>query len=55
MVGIGKSLGFLIVAEGVETKQQADFLKLIGCTHAQGYLYGKPMPLEAMKKLMMEE
>ena len=55
MVGIGKSLGFLIVAEGVETKQQADFLKLIGCTHAQGYLYGKPMPLEAMKKLMMEK
>ena len=55
MVGIGKSLGFLIVAEGVETEQQADFLKLIGCTHAQGYLYGKPMPLEAMKKLMMEK
>ena len=55
MVGIGKNLGFSIVAEGVETDQQASFLKLVGCTHAQGYLYGKPMPLEAMKKLMMEE
>lgn len=55
MVSIGKNLGFLIVAEGVETQQQAEFLKSIGCTHAQGYLYGKPMPLEEMKKLMMQE
>lgn len=55
MVSIGKNLGFLIVAEGVETEQQANFVKLIGCNQAQGFLYGKPMSFEAMKKLMMEK
>ena len=32
-----------VIAEGVETKAQADYLKSIGCTHMQGYYFAKPM------------
>lgn len=37
-------LGLHIIAEGVETQAQADYLKSIGCRFVQGYLYAKPMP-----------
>ena len=40
------SLDLHILAEGMETKEQADYLLSSGCTFAQGYLYGKPMPAE---------
>ncbi len=41
---IAHSLGYQVVAEGVETEEQAAFLHTHGCEIAQGYLYGKPMP-----------
>jgi diguanylate cyclase (GGDEF)-like protein len=41
-------LGLHVVAEGVETRAQADFLIGHGCPCLQGYLYGRPMPLAAM-------
>ncbi len=37
-------LGMSVIAEGVETVQQADFLRSIGCDYIQGYLYARPMP-----------
>jgi diguanylate cyclase (GGDEF)-like protein/PAS domain S-box-containing protein len=40
---LGHSLGLDVTAEGVETPEQAAFLRTHGCTHVQGYLYGKPM------------
>ena len=43
VVGLGRSLGIKITAEGVETVGQAQSLTAMGCDYAQGYLYAKPM------------
>jgi diguanylate cyclase (GGDEF)-like protein len=43
IIGIGKELGIAIVAEGIETDEQAQFLKRHGCDIAQGYLFCKPV------------
>lgn len=45
-VRMAKNLGLKTLAEGVETKEQMEFLKGIGCEKVQGYYYGKPMPLK---------
>jgi EAL domain-containing protein (putative c-di-GMP-specific phosphodiesterase class I) len=44
IIEIGNSLGVDVVAEGVETEEQADFLRRIGCGFAQGYLFHRPQP-----------
>jgi diguanylate cyclase (GGDEF)-like protein len=44
ILGLGESLGLEVVAEGVETPEQAALLERLGCRNAQGYLYGRPMP-----------
>jgi diguanylate cyclase (GGDEF)-like protein/PAS domain S-box-containing protein len=45
IVEMGRGLGLRVVAEGVETPAQEQFLRQIGCTHVQGYRYGRPQPL----------
>jgi predicted signal transduction protein with EAL and GGDEF domain len=45
IVEMGRGLGLRVVAEGVETAAQEQFLREIGCTHVQGYRYGRPQPL----------
>jgi EAL domain-containing protein (putative c-di-GMP-specific phosphodiesterase class I) len=47
IVGLAHNLSMSIVAEGVETQGQVDFLKAIGCDVAQGYLFGRPVPAAA--------
>lgn len=44
IVDIGKNLGYEIIAEGVEEKFQADYLKALGCHYGQGFYFGKPAP-----------
>ncbi|HEY9279659.1 MAG TPA: cyclic di-GMP phosphodiesterase [Eoetvoesiella sp.] len=44
MVAVAQQLNIQVVAEGVETEAQVDFLKSIEVDSAQGYLYGRPMP-----------
>ena len=45
IISIARHFNFAIIAEGVETIEQADFLKARGCDFYQGYLYGKPIPI----------
>lgn len=44
VIAMGHSLRVKVVAEGVETQAQADFLRELGCDEMQGYLLGRPMP-----------
>lgn len=46
IVGLSRALGISTIAEGVETNDQAILLKAAGCKIVQGYLYGKPAPLQ---------
>ena len=46
IVGLAHTLGMEVVAEGVETPAQHAFLQKEGCDHVQGYLFGRPEPLE---------
>jgi EAL domain-containing protein (putative c-di-GMP-specific phosphodiesterase class I) len=44
IVDMARALGLSVVAEGVETDEQDAVLGRVGCTYAQGYLYGRPVP-----------
>lgn len=46
MIGLGRGLGLVTLAEGIEEQEQADILKHVGCHIGQGYLYGAAMPFE---------
>jgi EAL domain-containing protein (putative c-di-GMP-specific phosphodiesterase class I) len=44
VVSLSEALGLSPVAEGVETDEDAELLRTLGCRFAQGYLYARPMP-----------
>jgi EAL domain-containing protein (putative c-di-GMP-specific phosphodiesterase class I) len=44
IVSLGHSLGLSVIAEGVETQEQHDFLAKLGCDAFQGYHFGRPVP-----------
>jgi diguanylate cyclase (GGDEF)-like protein/PAS domain S-box-containing protein len=51
IIAMAQSLGLDVIAEGVETEQQKQILVLRGCQQYQGYLFGKPMPIEKFDAL----
>jgi diguanylate cyclase (GGDEF)-like protein len=55
IVGLGRTLDMAVVAEGVETDEQARLLLAQGCEQGQGWLYGKPMSAEAARTLIAQE
>ena len=52
IIGMAHNLGLEVIAEGVETKLQQDFLEAQGCPLWQGYLYSKPLPLADFEKFL---
>jgi diguanylate cyclase (GGDEF)-like protein/PAS domain S-box-containing protein len=48
IIALGRTLELAVIAEGVETKAQRDWLATNGCHAYQGYLYGRPEPLESL-------
>lgn len=52
VVEMAKKMEIGTLCEGVETSEQADFLKGIGCDMAQGYWYSKPIPMDEFEKLI---
>jgi len=52
MISLAHSLRLKVVAEGVETEDQARFLRLLRCDQMQGYLFSKPLPAEQLADLL---
>jgi diguanylate cyclase (GGDEF)-like protein/PAS domain S-box-containing protein len=55
IVKLSHHLEMRVLAEGVETEEQERMLRRFGCQESQGYLRGKPMPAEAIDRLLREE
>lgn len=53
IIELGKALDMLVIAEGVETKEQKEFLKTHQCDVAQGFYYAKPMPLKDYEHILV--
>ena len=51
IISMSDELGLDTIAEGVETKEQAEFLHEKGCTVAQGFYFSKPLPLEEFERI----
>lgn len=55
IINLAKSFGMTVVAEGIETKEQAFKLKQLGCHFGQGYLFSRPMPAELIPDIIKKQ
>ncbi len=55
IIEMGRSLGMVVVAEGVESQSQLDFLRRNGCTQVQGRLFGEPCAIEELLALLQRQ
>jgi diguanylate cyclase (GGDEF)-like protein/PAS domain S-box-containing protein len=53
IIALGRAFGLRVVAEGVETRAQADCLNALGCAMQQGYLFDRPMPEQEFAKRLV--
>lgn len=54
IISISQQLGHKVIAEGVETVAQLEFLRNLGCDEIQGYLFSQPVPAEEFERMMRE-
>ena len=54
IIEMSKSLGLTTIAEGVEDKEQLDFLRLHGCDEIQGYYFSKPLPVNKFTEFISQ-
>jgi EAL domain-containing protein (putative c-di-GMP-specific phosphodiesterase class I) len=54
IITLAHALKLTVIAEGVETNEQLEFLSLLNCDEVQGYLFGKPLSAEEFTELLME-
>ena len=52
ILSMAQSLGLEVVAEGIETEAQRDYLQQHGCQQGQGFLFSKPLPAPAFEQLL---
>ena len=52
IVELARALGMEVVAEGIETRDQYDLLRRLGCRFGQGYLFSRPVPAETVSKML---
>jgi EAL domain-containing protein (putative c-di-GMP-specific phosphodiesterase class I) len=55
IVAMARSLGLQVIAEGVETQEQAAVLRQLGCDYGQGYLYARPMPAADLERYITQQ
>lgn len=55
IISMANNLGFTTIAEGVETEQQLDILRQLGCDEVQGYFYSKPLPADQFEAFAREK
>lgn len=55
IVAMAKGLDLNVVAEGVESQAQLEYLRAIDCSEAQGFLFGKPLPPDVISQLLVQE
>ncbi len=55
IIGLAHTLGMTACAEGVETQEALDLLRMIGCDKAQGYFIGRPLPADELTRFVMAE
>jgi EAL domain-containing protein (putative c-di-GMP-specific phosphodiesterase class I) len=53
IIALGQTMGLSVIAEGVETEEQRDFLDQLGCHSFQGYLFGRPVSVEKFEELLL--
>ena len=54
IINLGQKLGLEVIAEGIETEEQQEFVKRLGCHESQGYYHAKPMPADELEVFLRE-
>lgn len=54
VISLGRALNLKVVAEGVETEEQKNLLRLLKCDEIQGYLFCPPLPVEKIEAMLQQ-